>query len=250
MSKTATRRSAFLATTAAVLALGLLPAIAGAAVLLYEPFNYPDGPLNGQGGWTNHSGVLDQMQVVSGQADVIMNSQSEDLNTGYAARGAADKTYVSLTVTVASATSLASGDYFAHFRSSADFVYPGRIYIGPPLAGGEFTFGIRETSSVPIVWWGSDFSIGSTHQIIAQYDAAAGSATLWVDPVSEASPSIVSPAGAAGDLIDQYALREGSGTLSEQLVDDIVVGETFGDVISLATPTALTSWGRIKAAYR
>jgi len=248
-----TRRSRFLAVIA-VLALGVMPAIAGAAVLLNETFSYPDGNLVGNDGWTAHSGAGAKMiQVTSGQAVLAQSTGSgEDVNAPFAAQGAADKTYVSFDVTIPAGSVVGAGDYFAHPRNSATFIYPARIFNGPPLAGGDFTFGIRASSSSTIMYWPSDFSFDSTHKLVVAYDAATGDAQLWIDPAVEASPSVIGTGGAVGDLIDSFALRQASpsGTTSRQLIDNLLVGDTFSDVVPGATAVQAATWGRVKNAYK
>lgn len=252
MTKGTARIARFFA-VAAILALGLMPAVAGASPLLIEQFNYPDGNLVGNGGWANHSGTGSFIQVSGGQALLSQGGGSrEDANVPLsAARGATDKTYVAILVTVPSATTLAAPDYFAHFRS-AGFAFPARIYIAPPAGGGDFTFGLSGTSTgtTPVVLWGGDFSFGSTHLIVASYDAADGSTQMWVDPSSEASASIVSTGGAVGDLISTYALRQGSVTTSEQIIGGILVGTTFGDVVGAVVSVESASWGGVKSLFR
>ncbi len=252
MSMATVKHPRLLTVSAVVLALGLLPVIAGAAVLLNEQFNYPNGNLVGNDSWANHSGTGFFIQVSGGQAILLQGSGSrEDANAPFAARGAGDMTYVAIKVTVPSASVFGTGDYFAHFRS-ATFVYPARIYITAPQAGGNFTFGISGTSvgTTPIVYWGSDFSFGSTHTIVAAYNAADGSARMWVDPASEGSTSVVSTGGAIGDLISSYALRQGSITTSEQDIAGFIVGTTFDDVMGAVVPVESATWGGVKDLYR
>lgn len=252
MTKGTARFARFVA-VAAILALGLMPAVAGASPLLVEQFNYPNGNLVGNGGWTNHSGTGFFIQVNGGEVLLSQGGGSrEDANVPLSAtRGATDKTYVALLVTVPSATTLTSPDYFAHFRSAA-FAFPARIYIAPPTGGGNFTFGLSGTSTgtTPVVFWGSDFAFGSTHLVVASYDAADGSTQLWVDPMSEASPSIVSAGGVVGDLISTYALRQGGTTTSEQIIGGILVGTTFADVVGGVVPVESASWGDVKSLFR
>jgi hypothetical protein len=52
-----------------------------AALLLYEPFNYADGPLVTVSGgtWTTHSGTNGQIGVISGRVDLRV-PDTEDVN--------------------------------------------------------------------------------------------------------------------------------------------------------------------------
>lgn len=220
---------------------------ASAAVLMRDGFFYfPDGDLTvvSKGLWQPHSGGGNSpIQVVSNEAILQQGSGSrEDDNRGFAARGASDVTYVALKVMVESgAISLGTGDYLAHFRNSGSFAYPARIYVAASQhASGDFTFGISGTSTgtTPIVYWGSDSNFDTYYTVVAKYDASNGDATLWVDPSGEGDTSITSSGGATGDLIDTYALRQGSSNTCTEHVDDIVVGETFADTQQIAAPGA------------
>jgi hypothetical protein len=239
---------------AAILAIGLLPVVAGATSLLTEQMLYANGNLVGQSTWAAHSGAgAMPIQVVDGKAVLSQGSGSrEDANVMLsAAQSATAKTYAAVLVKVPSVTSLGTGDYFAHFKS-ATFVFPARIYVGPSAGGGAFTFGLSGTSAgtTPIVFWGSGFALGSTHLIVTSYDAATGATQMWVDPVSEASASIVSLGGAVGDPVNSYALRQGGGTTSTQIIGGILVGTTFEDVVGTVVSTEGSSWGEVKALFR
>lgn len=237
----------------ALVAVAVAPAMASASMLLLEQFNYPNGNLVGNGGWANHSGTGFFIQVVDGVAVLSQGSGSrEDANVPFlVAPGATDKTYATMKVTVPSATTLGAGDYFAHFRS-AGFAFPARIYIAAPQSGGDFSFGLSATSTgtSPIVYWGSAGVFGQTYTIVFSYDAADGSTQMWVDPVTEASPSIISTGGPLGDLINTFALRQGSASTSVQEIGGILVGTTFADVVGGTVATENSTFGNVKALFR
>ncbi len=245
--------------TIAVFALTALALAAPAfgAQLLNDSFSYPDGDVTVASGglWVRHSGG-DGPYIVSGEMVLdLVNSggglNDGDVNRAFAARTATDVTYVCFQATVTGNAPSGGGTYIAHFRSSADFIYPGRIYLTSEPALTTFTFGIAATSSGTVtVPWPTALNFGQVYNLVCKYDAATGTSTLWIDPVSEASPSISSTnAVAIGDLIDEYAFRQSSG-VDFVNVDNVTVGETFNDVCGGATPTTTTSWGRMKALYR
>lgn len=233
---------------AGVLAGALLLCLAtsaSAAALLTETFSYSDGDLTaGNGGgpvggdvsgglWVNHSGTGSYIQVVGGQVFLEQGSGSrEDANRAFAARGASDVTWAGFKLKVSSgAISLGAGDYFAHLRSTADFVYPARVHVAGPGAGGDYRLGIQITSGGPaIVFWPADLSFDTYYNVVTKYDAGAGTATLFINPVTDGSAHVTSSGGAVGDLVNTYALRQGSGNTCEQVIDDLVVGESLADL--------------------
>ena len=66
----------------AVLCLPVACLTARAGLLLYEPFNYPDGSLVvvATNIWATHSGTTGQVEVISGRVDLRVPS-TEDVNT-------------------------------------------------------------------------------------------------------------------------------------------------------------------------
>lgn len=240
----------------AVFAALLLAAPAFGAVLMSDSFSYPDGdiPTVSGGLWVLHSGT-DGPYVVSGEVLLdLVNSAAPiadgDVNRGFAARTATDKVYACFQVRVTGNVP-GSGTYFAHFRSSLDFIYPARVFVMNEPALTSYTIGIAATSAGTITQpWTTALNFGQTYNVVSMYDAATGTSQLWIDPVTEASPSVTSVnAAAVGDVIDEYALRQAGG-VNFVYVDNLTVGETFVDVCGGATPTVNTSWGRVKALYR
>jgi len=253
--------------TIAVLALAALAlAVPGfAATLMSESFSYPDGDLTAVSGgnWANHSGTTD-IQVISGKAEVS-TARSGDDNRVFGAQGPAATTYACFEATVTSFTAPSAGSgetYIAHFKN-ASTGFRCRVFVAPAAGGGAFRFGVTVSSTNidPAVanfgtYWATDGALNVPYRIAMKYDDAAGVATIWVDPVSEASTSVSSSTSSsnpiAGADIQAFALRQSNEDSSNftVLVDDIVVGTTFDDVCPNPTPTTQTSFGRIKALYR
>lgn len=227
---------------AGVLSLGLVATTAGAAVLLTENFSYADGDLtlfdgsgaNVSGGvWSSHSGSGFPIQVVSGE--VVLNQGSgsrEDANAALSAnQGPTATTWASLKFKVASGAILFSGDYFAHMRKNGDFTYPARIIVAAPAGGGDFQVGLTTTSTGgSTVFWPSDLTFDTYYTVVTKYNAAAGTATLYVDPLAQTSAFVSASGGIVGEEVDQFALRQGSGNTCTQTVDDLIVGQTGADV--------------------
>lgn len=244
----------------ATLALAAVVAFAtaapvSAAVLLDEQFPYGDGDIVVVSGglWQNHSGVVNPT-VQSQELSVDGINNTGDVNRALsAAQPANAKTYACLKVRV-EGNAPSSANYFAHLRPGATNPnnFRSRLYVGEVAGFTSFTFAISATSSgtTPPVYWPTALNFGQVYTVVHSYDAATGEAKLWVNPVSEASASVSSAAGAAaGEIIDQYAFRQSTSTVV-QYCDDLKVGQTFEEVCDSATPATATSWGRVKALYR
>lgn len=242
--------------TLAVLALAAvaLAAPVSAAVLLDEPFSYSDGDIVVVSGglWSVHSGSGTNPQVISGELAVDGINAAPDVNRPHAAQAANATTYACLKVRVDGSPVSVGGNYFAHMRPSANpNNFRSRLFT-TDFGGSDFTFGIASTSSgtTPTVPWGSGLTFGVVYTVVHSYNAATGESKLWVNPVTEASPSVSSTAlAAAGESIDQYAFRQSTSTVV-QYCDDLKVGQSFAEVCDGATPTTSTSWGRVKSLYR
>lgn len=232
------------------------PASAG-TTLLSETFSYADGGITtvSAGNWLNHSGTGTDVQIVSSRAVGDMNT-TPDVNRSFAAQSATAKTYACFTVTIP-APAVAGPprtNYFLHMKDTGTTNFVARVFV--TASGGSFTLGISASSSTIGATWPTALTYGQPYSVVTSYNASTGTAEMWVNPVTEASPAkITATGGAPGTLVSAVALRQsstGTGSLWTYIVDDLGVGTTFGDacVLSAPTPTQSTTWGRIKTIYR
>lgn len=232
----------------------LVVASSAYAQLLNESFNYANGALEtvSGGAWTIHSGTtalsIDGGKAIINQGDAT--SGMADLNTPfvggvtYDPATSSDSLYYGLTVNFSSLPN-ATGSYFAHFKSStAANEFYGRLGASTEGAGaGSFRLAISSEgwSASTTTESPADLSLDTDYRVVVKYNMSTDRATMWVNPANEASASVVStdaPGYAAGSLIGQFAIRQGtSGTPAGfpgiLTVDDILVGTTFAAV---ATP--------------
>jgi endonuclease/exonuclease/phosphatase family metal-dependent hydrolase len=214
-----------------------------ASSLLYEPFNYPDGSLVAVSGgaWTTHSGIAGQLEVVSGRLDMRV-PETEDVNVlvpgqPYAANSSTIL-YVSFIVN-ASALPAAGGQYFAHFKNASTGF---RAKVFTLMSGdgpGQFRIGIANSVNNPTATNLTDLNLNTDYRVYLRYVISNASTTLWVDPTSEASPSVVATDGGAAQIIAAFALRQDSG-LGVIALDDLRIGTSFADVYAppiLVPPT-------------
>ncbi|MDB4533449.1 hypothetical protein N9242_01155 [Vicingaceae bacterium] len=203
-----------------------------ADVIKFDNFVYPDGSLVPNGGWANHSGTAGDLQVVNEQVVVQHGTPSEDANLGFAA--VAGNIYYGLDFSVSATGQILGTDneYFAHFRNAFDF--SARLDVVPALGGGDYTVGIASDDSVADAIWATDLTFETTYRAVVRYDQDANIAELWIDAALSTDTSILGDDQAdPGDSVNSFALRQSDSDLNETvIVDNLVVGTTFEDVVS------------------
>ena len=244
-------------TTLLALAAVLAAVPASATTFLSETFSYPDGGIVAVSGgnWVNHSGTGTDVQIVSGAAVGDMNS-APDVNRSFAAQSATATTYYCFTVTIPtpSVAGAPRTNYFIHLKDTGTTNFAGRVFV--TASGGAFTFGLSASSSTIGATWPTTLAYDTPYNLVVSYDAAAGTSQMWVNPSTISTPPpITATGGATGFLISSVALREsntGTGSLWKYVVDNLGVGDSFGDACVLAapTPTKSSTWGGIKTIYR
>jgi len=237
-------------------AVVLIASSAFASTLMTETFSYANGGLvAGSGGnWTTHSGTGTDIQVVSGHAAGDMVNAPDD-NRTFAAQGATAKTFACFTVNIPSVVGTPSTNYFLHFKDTGTINFAARVFVVP--SGTTFTFGLSTSTSSPTATWPTALNYGQTYVVAIDYDAAAGTSDLWVNPADETSPKITGAVGTTGFLLSALAMRESAtitpagSVLWKYNVDDVAVGTTFNDACAgQPTGTNSSTWGRVKVLYR
>ncbi|MCB9853789.1 MAG: PEP-CTERM sorting domain-containing protein [Phycisphaerales bacterium] len=220
---------------AAALALMFAVSTANASVLTYDNFDYPDGSLVGNGGWVNHSGTLGDLLVTGGQALVQHGVPSEDANKPFMAT--AGVVYFGADITVIDPGSVIGGgdyEYFIHFSDGGTSNFRARVDIVNPTGAGDFSVGISTTGSTADATWGADLSFGTTYRLIVAYDQDFNTSQLWIDASLETDTSILGlDQPDPGLSVTAIALRQSDSSQNEGiLVDNLVVGMTFDDVVN------------------
>lgn len=235
-------------TLIAALTVSAAAGMASAGVaLVTETFDYPDGNLAGNGGWTAHSGAGNlPVQVAGGVAVLNQGPNSrEDVNVPVGSTLAAGQTfYAGFDFT---STGDATPAYFAHFQSNSS-TFTGRLFIAAPTGGGDFTVGISDTSAVSAIW-GTDLTFGETYRAIISYDFDTKISRLWINAIAEGDTSIAGAAGASSLAVNAFALRQGGGG-STQTIDNLILGDSFAAVVPAPGTLALLGLGGLVAARR
>lgn len=230
-----------------------------ATLLFSDGFNYPDGGIvtNSAGIWVYNSGTADSMLVSNNQL-VVSTSRSEDiaasLGATFATNGATPALYASFTVKFTGRPTQ-SGAYLAHFTGPNTFGpltgHRGRVWASiTNLAGGtlaasdKFLLSIINTSGASAAnaaQWPTELSTNVTYTVVTKYEIATLTATMWIDPTSEASPSVTATDypmdinDAANGLVNiaNYGYRQASGE-GTMFIDNLKVGTTFADALGLS----------------
>lgn len=233
-----------------------LAGVANAALLLDETFTYPDGSLitNSSFLWTNHSGTVGQMQVVSGRAEIRAGNTpnlptgSEDVNRLIPGGPFLGETnlYASFTVNFSEAP-INGTTYFAHFKDSA-LNFRCRVFaLTNGAAPGKVRLGIGNFSvAAASAVLAQDLDLNTDYKVVLRFITSVGvggtNSTLWVNPTSEASPGQVTATDTTGNTYNgtySFALRQANSTGILQ-VDDLKVGTTFADVSTIGGPPSIS----------
>lgn len=223
-------------------------------VVLRERFAYPDGPLVSapESPWRTHSGQTNEANVLNGQLE-ITQAETEDVNAplsgGPYTAAAGAVLYAGFKATF-SALPGGAGSYFASFKGAAATALKGRVFATTNNAApGALRLAVANDagSAVDAAPWPGDLRLGATYLVVIRYDVAAAQTTLWLDPARESDASVTATDGATVTSITAWAFRQpasssaGIGTL---LVDDLVIGLSFADVL----PAGPAAGPRLSAA--
>lgn len=219
-----------------ILACAILAhALANAAVILQDSFDYADGSLTNvsNGKWVVHSGNLTGMFVVGGELQVS-GSLADDCNaalTGgpYGATSETAALYARFRMRVTSLPS-STGSYFAHFKDSSTG-FRARVFVNTANApSGYYRVGLANNASSASVQFPQDLLPNNTYTVVVRYVPQTGVSTLWIDPANETSQSVTATDTPSTASIVQFAFRQATG-IGTVMVDDLVVGTTFADVV-------------------
>jgi len=222
-----------------------------AAVVLDEPFDYPDGSLITVSGgrWSSHSGTAGQVDVAAG-AVRLTQAETEDVNAllgggPYAADSGA-VLYAKFTVRF-TALPDGAGTYFAHFKDGSTG-FRAKVFASVSgAAAGKFRLGISRATNSPNAFFERDLSLDTPYVVVVRYDTATTASTLWVDPAAESDPAVSATDDNATPVsVVAFALRQslsagnGMGTL---VLDDLRVATSFAELFGSvpdAPPQILT----------
>jgi hypothetical protein len=220
-----------------------------AAIILNEPFDYPDGSLAGPGNisggvWTTHSGTTTgQVDVVSGVVN-LTQSESEDISRllpgGPYTTG---NLYASFTVNFSTLPG-GNGTYLFNYRDTGTMNFRARVFITSTNAGpGAFRVGITGGNNNPVLI-PVDLELATEYKLVVRYSTTAGTATLWINPTSEGAITSRADSADAGSIVPihfvclrQAGVSPGMGTLT---FDNLLIGSEFSDVQTVGGPPSIS----------
>ncbi len=212
----------------------LISATSYGQVILAEDFDYPDGSLVPNGGWASTSGTAGDFLVSSGEAVVQHGTPSEDVEIAFSPVNGDIYAGFDFSVDDLGAPYSSMGtdfEYFAHlsFRAQVDIV--------PPSGGGDYSVGISSDPNTAEAVWATDLTFGTTYRAIIRFNQDTGTAELWINPASSADTSIVG-SDDGPTSITSFDLRQSDSDENETIrVDDLMIGQTFNDVLTFAAQT-------------
>lgn len=233
-----------IATGLCSLALGFLPLSTSANLIWTEDFTYPDGALtNVSSLWTTHSGTANPI-LISGNMVAGMSAgggSREDSNRLLDTTYSTGLLFAGFDLTL-SITPVGSA-YFLHFKDATTSGFRARVFLSEPTATG-FRLGLENdggdnAAALPVT---SDLEVGSTYRVILGYDTAAGTSRLWVNNLSESSPTLEDTTAASPLTITALALRQGgsaTATYTGLDIDNLIVATDFVSVVPEPSTYAL-----------
>lgn len=223
------------------LALNSTPAVGD--ILFTEGFDYANGSLVtvSASNWQRHSGTTGQIQVLDGKI-TLTDSQSEDVNrlTGTVLTSGTIFGGFDFSVNAPAAGSGSDSEYFAHFGNGTSS-FAARMEISAATGAGDYGVGISNSSSTDATW-ATDLTFNTTYRAIIGYDRDTGLAQFWLDPASSGDTSLLTSTSVSND-VEGFYFRESNSSINETIVvDNLVVGTTFDDVLDFSTIPEPGSW--------
>ena len=202
-------------------------------ILLTENFNYANGNLVPNGGWTAHSGAgANPVQVVSNAIILSQGAGSrEDVSRALGATLGSGTTFTYTFDVAVNGSAAATTMYFAHLQSSSSN-FASRLFVAPDGASTtSFLFGLANSGSAPNVVSGP-FNYGTTNNILVTYNFDTFQSSLSVN----GSALITTNDGVTVALpVNAMGFRQAAGNTS-MTIDNLVVSR---DISAVPEPTSI-----------
>jgi hypothetical protein len=212
-------------------------------------------------GWQTHSGISGQMLLAStsltypgltsqGNKTQLIAGNTEDLNLSGFTPQTSGTVYYSGLISLPNATGLAAntttGNYFLMAGGTASpatvTIFNARIYIRAGVAQNTFNLGILNGAggTAAPTFSSVDYAIGTTYFVVASFDFATNTASLWVNPTigsAITAPLVTNNTGttAAPAQIASLCIREagnataGTGNID---IDELRIADSWTYVTS------------------
>lgn len=218
-----------------------------AAVIINEPFSYPDGVLtNVSAGtslvWTNHSGANNGSVMVAGGAIQLVTTAAEDVMRSLGVAYSNQTIFASFKVNFAALPTATT--YFAHFAKDSS-TFKSRIWSTTTgAAAGKFRLAITSSVSTAGAWTNvpMDLDLNTDYKVVMRFIGGTN-ATLWINPTSESSVVARADGTDANTLGTWtalfFAFRQSSG-MGTMTIDDLLIGDQFSDVQTVGGPPSIS----------
>jgi len=238
-----------------------------ADLIWYEGFNYADGylPTVSSGVWARHSGSQNDSLVNNKKLEVSTSgvglARTDDVNRSLCTVGGCSYTnsgtvlYASFTMNFTNLPS-AAGAYFAHFHINSS-TFPCRIWAWTTgtVLPNTFRVGVSAGSQgspnkvIPV-----DLMTNIDYQVVVKWDPNLGSATLWVNPLSESEIGSGLTSDSVGVNVNPpagFGIRQATGFGGFLTLSNLSVATTFDEAATNVwspTPVAPTLLVDLKSA--
>lgn len=201
----------------------------------YTEFTTPNGLYGATDSpWQTVSGAAYQLQTTNGWA-YLSRTNTEDVGTwltnslGLPATSTPAEAVVFYSSFTLRSTVLptSSGNYFAHLKDSYNgTTFRSKLFVSTTGAtAGSYRIGIANQGNTG-VYFPSDCSLGSDYLVVARYNSATGETVLWVNPITEASPSLAANDAPFTSSVGAFGLRQDSG-IGDLQISNLVVSTSF-----------------------
>eukprot|EP00900_Chrysochromulina_parva_P015551 jgi/Chrpa1/23998/Chrysochromulina_OHIO_Genome00025001-RA len=184
------------------------------------------------GVWTAHLGAGSGPITVSQGAITVSSSAAEDVNSAFTSVVSAGSVYAGMNINYAVPSSTTAGTpaYFTHLNIGAGTANPCRV-IPTGQTGNTYKLAISAGGTEVTPATAENLAYGTTYRLVYSYIIATKKCSLWVNPTSEASTSIVSSGVASSPSIDRIVFRQATATPPWTLsIRNLIVATTFAEV--------------------
>src|SRR3954470_17541943 len=147
------------------------------------------------------------------------------------------------------------GLFFVTLRgTSASTSQRARVGFVPPVSSGyRVAINADNGNLLSGAVFPQDLTFVTTHRAVFSFDANTATSKLWIDPTDESSLNVQHTGAltSIGTIINRIILRQHNTYNGKVLVDGVVVGTSFGDVLNpptAGTPGDYNGDGKVDAA--
>lgn len=217
---------------AAVAAFGSIAAHGQVTTIFSDSFNYSNGNATATSGgvWIAHSDAGNTPVQITNGAIVLQQGAGgrEDIHAVLGDTLSAGEKFTATFSLILTGGS--QNGYFASFMTDVAGAVAARLFVVPPIAGGDYSLGISNSGTAPDVGavLSVPFLFGMTYRPSISIDADTGIGRLEVDGTS------VSTTTATAFAISTFALHQRPGN-STQVIDNLLVTRAIPEPSSVVS---------------